>query len=114
MANCSCCGQPLTEFSFHKHYLSVCNNWKCLLHKEPQGYREKTLAEQLGQKAQAGPVKAKAKSSLRPGYYVYLETKKQNYQHLRDLGVGSKEAAALSTSNKRTREIERVMQKANG
>lgn len=115
---CSGCGQPLTEIDFNRtHYAYRCLNWQCRLYRQPQGNREKTLAEQQrwGQKNPVGPEPAKriVKSKLRPGYDNYLETKRINYRHLRDLGVSSIEARN-STSKKRTKQIERQSRRKEG
>lgn len=38
---CPSCGQLLGGIEFSQHYMLVCKNWRCLKHRQPQGYIEK-------------------------------------------------------------------------
>jgi hypothetical protein len=107
MTTCSSCEQSLVEIDFSTRFVYLCLNWQCPKYRQPQGNREKTLAEQMRGEEKFKLVKPIPPSRLRPGYDAYLATKKINYRHLRDLGISSKEAAN-STSKKRTKEIEKL------
>jgi len=83
-ANCRLCGEPLIEIEFKKYFALVCDNDRCHMFRQPQGYRSKD------------PNPEPALS--------YLEQRKTNYQALRALGIPCIKASILS-SNKRTEEI---------
>lgn len=44
-AACSMCTGPLIEIEFTRHFVLVCDNWRCLAFRRPQGSRAKPTTE---------------------------------------------------------------------
>jgi len=122
---CQSCGQPLIEIDFNtSHCVRLCNNWRCRLNGQPQGYRElsdkegralskrknkrmiRRFTDGNGTRCRGNPEHRVANENrkLRAGYQPWLERKKENYHKLRGLDYSCKEAA-LNSSDKRMREL---------
>lgn len=99
--NCRRCGQLLMRINGNRRYwLHLCNNDKCELSHQPQGYSEKPLLQEPDPK----PIPNRLSKA---SYGTYCEQRKINYRALRDLGLDSKEAA-FNTSNKHTKELQKL------
>lgn len=92
---CKNCKQPLTEIEFNNHYRLVCDNDRCNLFREGQGFRAKN-PEQISTRTNT------INRLYRSSYSAYLEERNQNYHLLRSLGVPSREAMSMM-SRKQTR-----------
>lgn len=90
---CAWCGHPLVSVGFHQHARLQCDNWQCPAYRESQGIIPRPV--EAPEKRHAPP------RALRPSYRAYLFRRRENYRRLREAGINSREAAAM-TSDKQT------------
>ena len=93
---CMTCGAPLIQTRLNRYVAFVCDNWRCTLFRERQGYKE------------VEPRPSSENTSTAPGgrnpeaYLRYLTQRRENYRMLRQVGVPPVEASRL-TSNRQAR-----------
>ena len=98
MANCQACDTPLEVLRFRHHDLFVCNKPGCRLFRERQGivargFRLDSEPDTPLQKPKRTPKHTQKTES-------YLALKRINYEALRALGYGCKEARDNCTKKK--------------
>jgi len=94
MANCSCCGQPLTEFNFNNHRVRMCTYWQCRLNHKHIVVHEKKISPSR----QAWLVKRRERRMAR-------------YRLARSYGLGSR--IALKLRDQTTVDIEELARSKN-
>lgn len=95
---CRECKQPLIEERSTAGLVRKCNNYECLLFRQPQGIRAKQMGPEMG------PVSTKISRTWRSTYPEELRKTKKNYDYLCKVGIRSK-LAARHKSNKQTKRI---------
>jgi len=85
---CPHCHQPLMRMLFNKHYIWLCDNWRC------NAYRAHYLIEAATINSSSN--KQGKKKSEEPAYPSHLERRKpkrrERYRAIRNLGVDSRTA----------------------
>jgi len=88
MTPCENCNRELVEVDFNKHRVSLCDNWRCRLYRQPQGTRVKG--------ADPVPSQPARRRCEMPGYQAYLRRKREGYRYARSLGFTGREAAVMA------------------
>ena len=120
---CQWCQRPVIEIDLNTEYcVRLCDNHKCPLYAQQQGYRERSEEESgayinrrkatvfvgaigKGRKEVTPEIAIQnERHRARRSYGPWLERKKRNYRKLRDLRY-SPEEAARNSSTKRMREL---------
>jgi hypothetical protein len=81
---CKSCKQPLMEMDFNtRYYAYFCDNWRCPLHRQPQGCREKPPAE-------SGPKKLGSKRDLPSGEAIRIYKSEATLRLIKKREYGAK------------------------
>jgi len=85
MANCSCCGQPLTEIDWHGNCVAYCENWECPLHRQHEVTKAKIKETKKRPSRKRSRFYKRWLKQRRP-------KRRERYQAIRSLGLDFKEA----------------------
>ena len=77
---CKDCNSELITIPFGYYSYYLCDNWRCHLHRQPQGVFPNQPKKSI-------PRRQKRKTKTHPGYKRYLARRFENYRRLRNLGV---------------------------